>query len=182
MSLPSLHLGCGSKYIPGFIHVDSTHYRHLDYCLDVSNLSVFDDSSISLIYACHVLEHFGRHEYMSVLAEWYRVLAPGSVLRLSVPNFEAIVAMYQYRGLEDGLSGLVGLVSGGQRDATDFHKMIFDERLLTASLLRVGFSSVRSWDWRSTSHAHIDDYSQAYLPHLDKSNGRLMSLNLEAVK
>jgi len=27
----------------------------------------------------------------------------------------------------------------------------------------------------------VDDYSQAYLPHMDK-NGLLMSLNLEAVK
>jgi hypothetical protein len=28
----------------------------------------------------------------------------------------------------------------------------------------------------------MDDYSQSYLPHMDKENGTLMSLNLEAVK
>ena len=181
-TLLKIHLGCGSKFISGFQHVDSTHYRHLDYCADVSSLPFYRDCSASLIYACHVLEHFGRHEYMSVLAEWCRILAPGGILRLSVPDFAAVASLYSEQGLSDGLSGLIGLVSGGQRDASDYHKMIFDEALLVKSLLDCGFASCRRWDWRSTDHSHIDDFSQAYLPHLDKSHGRLMSLNIEAVK
>jgi len=28
----------------------------------------------------------------------------------------------------------------------------------------------------------VDDYSQAYLPHMRKEDGRPMSLNLEAIK
>jgi hypothetical protein len=58
--------------------------------------------------------------------------------------------------------------------------MIFDEELLSRSLLEVGFKRVRRWDWRQVEHGAIDDYSQAYLPHLDKDHGLLMSLNLEA--
>jgi len=34
----------------------------------------YDDSSVDEIYASHVLEHFGRHEFMDVLKEWNRVL------------------------------------------------------------------------------------------------------------
>jgi hypothetical protein len=49
-------------------------------------------------------------------------------------------------------------------------------------LLQAGFSEVRRWDWRNTEHSEVDDYSQAHLPHMDKENGRLMSLNLEAIK
>lgn len=177
-----LHLGCGPKFISGFVHIDSTPFDHLDVCSDVSSLSWIQTSTVSLIYACHILEHFGRHKYKKVLQEWYRVISPGGILRLSVPDFHAVVELYSERGLEDGLSGLVGLVCGGQRDSTDFHKMIFDSTLLTDSLLEVGFSSVRPWDWRDTDHSHIDDYSQAYLPHLDKEHGKLMSLNLEATK
>jgi len=37
-------------------------------------------------------------------------------------------------------------------------------------------------DWRDTDHVNYDDFSQAHLPHMDKVNGLLMSLNLEAVK
>jgi hypothetical protein len=101
---------------------------------------------------------------------------------LAVPDFGAVASLYYEQGLLDGLTGLVGLVSGGQRDATDYHKMIFDEHLLGQALLESGFRSYRRWDWRSTEHSHIDDYSQAYLPHLDKHHGRLMSLNLEGIK
>ena len=177
-----LHLGCGAKHIPGFYHVDIIDASHIDRCAHVDDLSFLPDGAVELTYACHVLEHFGRYEVDSVLREWRRVLAPGGVLRLAVPDFAAVVRMYASEGLRDGMSGLVGLVAGGQRTPYDFHKMIFDEALLTHLLRRAGFSEVRRWEWRHTEHAHIDDYSQAYLPHLDKDGGQLMSLNLEAVK
>lgn len=177
-----LHLGCGAKNIPGFYHVDIADAPHIDHCGHVDELAFIRDGVVEVIYACHVLEHFGRYEIEAVLREWYRVLAIGGVLRLAVPNFAAVVQMYAGEGLRDGMSGLVGLVAGGQRTPYDFHKMIFDEPLLTTFLRRVGFVEVRRWDWRRTEHAAIDDYSQAYLPHLDRENGLLMSLNLEAVK
>jgi len=177
-----LHLGCGAKHLPGFYHVDILDAPHIDHCGHVDDLAFIADGVVELIYACHVLERFGRYEIESVLREWYRVLVIGGVLRLAVPDFAAVVKMYASEGLQDGMSGLVGLVAGGQRTPYDFHKMIFDESLLTAFLRRVGFAEVRRWDWRRTEHAAIDDYSQAYLPHLDRDNGQLMSLNLEAVK
>lgn len=77
---------------------------------------------------------------------------------------------------------MIGLVSGGQRNEYDFHKMVFDEKLLRERLMQVGFISVKRYDWRQTEHSWLDDYSQAYLPHLDKEKGQLMSLNLEAMK
>jgi predicted SAM-dependent methyltransferase len=155
---------------------------HVDHVADVRALPFIETGTIDLIYASHVLEHFGRREHLEVLREWHRVLKPGGVLRLSVPDFAACAALYYEQGLVDGLTGLVGLVSGGQRDPFDFHKMIFDRELLTKSLTESGFSAVRPWDWRVTEHADVDDYSQAYLPHLDKRNGRHMSLNLEGIK
>jgi predicted SAM-dependent methyltransferase len=176
-----LHLGCGSRYIPGFIHVDAQPAPHVDIVGPVERLPM-DDASVSLIYASHILEHFGRYAYKEVLAEWFRVLRPGGVLRLAVPDFAACAAIYYEMGLADGLSGLVGLIVGGQRNEHDYHKMIFDEALLSSTLLETGFREVRRWEWRETEHSGIDDYSQAYIPHLRKEDGRLMSLNLEAVK
>jgi len=176
-----LHLGCGPRHIPGFVHVDMKPAPHVDVVGPVERLP-FPDASATLAYASHVLEHFGRYEYKAVLREWHRVLAPGGVLRLAVPDFAACAALYYEGGLTDRLSGLVGLIVGGQRDSHDFHKMVFDEASLSADLREAGFSSVRRWNWRTTEHAGVDDYSQAYIPHLKKDDGRLMSLNLEAVK
>jgi predicted SAM-dependent methyltransferase len=177
-----LHLGCGQRYIPGFFHVDALPYSIVDRVGRVESMPFIASNSVELIYACHVLEHFGRFEVPDVLAEWYRVLQPGGLLRLAVPDFAACAAIYYEQGLEDGLSGLIGLVSGGQRDSYDYHKSLFDEPYLTELLQEAGFQEVRRWDWRTTEHSDIDDYSQAHLPHMDRENGRLMSLNLEATK
>ena len=38
---------------------------------------------------------------------------------------------------------------------------------------------VRRYDWRETEHANVDDFSQAYIPHMDKERGVLISLNVE---
>jgi predicted SAM-dependent methyltransferase len=176
-----LHIGCGKRFIPGFVHVDAAKFDHVDHVADIRSLP-FTDGTADLIYACHVLEHLGRFEFADALKEWFRVLRPNGVLRLSVPDFSACAALYYEQGLKDGLTGLLGLVMGGQRDAMDFHRMIFDEAFLAGALKDCGFAEVRRWDWRTTEHAGVDDYSQAYLPHLAKDSGRHMSLNLEAVK
>ena len=134
-----LHLGCGSRHIPGFVHIHAQPAPHVDIVRPVEKLPMGDNSA-SLIYASHVLEHFGRHAYMAVLQEWFRVLKPGGILRLSVPDFAACAAIYYETGLVDGLTGLVGLIVGGQRNEHDFHKMIFDEDFLRRALLERAFA------------------------------------------
>ena len=177
-----LHLGCGNRYIPGFYHVDYMDYPHVDRRGPVEDLGFLEDESVELIYASHILEHFGRYEVERVLKEWRRVLRSGGILRVAVPNFRAVVELYEREGLQNGFSGLVGLVCGGQRHPLDFHKIVFDKPFLTYLLNNAGFAQVREWDWRMTEHAGVDDYSQAYIPHMEKTAGRLVSLNLEGVK
>ncbi|MCB2106644.1 MAG: methyltransferase domain-containing protein [Rhodobacteraceae bacterium] len=181
-NIAKLHVGCGRIFIPGFLHIDIQPAPHVDIVTEADALDMIPDQSVELIYACHILEHFDRWRYKGALEEWFRVLRPQGVLRLAVPDFQSCVEVYSKVGLASGPESILGLVCGGQRDPFDFHKMIFDRRMLTRVLLEIGFSEVREWDWRSTDHAKIDDYSQAYLPHLDKTNGKHMSLNLEAVK
>lgn len=178
-----LHLGCGRRFIPGFYHVDAKVYPHVDRAADVSVLDFLPDHTVSLIYAASVLEHFGRHDYMRVLAEWYRVLKPGGVLRLSVPDFDAAVAVYLDRErFPDGIRCIHGALIGGQHNEWDYHKMVFNTPLLTEAIVETGFHTCRPWDWRKTEHSHVDDYSQAYQPHMDKAGGIHQSINLEGVK
>lgn len=177
-----IHLGCGPRSITGFIHIDLMPFPHIDYAADVRDLSFVPDNSVDLIYASHVLEHFGRWEYLDVLRAWTRAIKPGGVLRLAVPDFKACAAVYYERGLEHGISGLLGLICGGQRDPLDYHKMVFDEDLLRADLTALGYSDIGLWDWRTVEHSGVDDFSQAYIPHLQKDSGRHMSLNIQGVK
>lgn len=177
-----IHLGCGQKYIKGWFHVDALEFDHIDHVGQVDHLPFIPDNSAELIYACHVLEHFGRDTYKAALTEWFRILAPGGVLRLAVPDFRIAAELYLSGTLPRGIEDVRGLVTGGQRERFDYHNMIFDEPSLCEDLKGIGFRAVTRWDWRQTEHSHIDDYSQAYLPHMDKVNGTLVSLNLEANK
>lgn len=174
-----LHLGCGERYIHSFIHVDLADYPHIDYKQDISDLSMFEDNAVDVIYACHVLEHFKRYETERVLTEWCRVLKPKGILRVAVPDFEAIVKAYEkYEDMEL----IMGLLYGGQDYEYNFHYVAFDFKYLEKSLKKVGFKNVYRYDWRKTIHKDYDDFSQAYIPHMDNEHGILMSLNVEAEK
>jgi hypothetical protein len=49
-------------------------------------------------------------------------------------------------------------------------------------LRNIGMRKIRKYDWRKTEHARFDDHSQSYLPHMNKEDGTLISLNVECTK
>lgn len=173
-----LHLGCGKRdFGPEWIHIDGAHFDHIQQH-DIVNLE-FPDRSVDLIYACHVLEYFDRAEVVPVLKEWFRVLRPGGILRLAVPDFGAMTKLYftGYAKLEQILGPMYGKM--GMDHHTIYHRTTYDFESLSQLLTGIGFYDVQRYNWKETEHAKFDDHSQAYLPHMDKENGTLISLNLE---
>ena len=173
-----LHLGCGDVHLDGWVNIDISNDSEADLLDNVATLESIADDSCDIIYASHVLEHFGRNEYEGVLCVWLSKLKKGGLLRLAVPDIESALAWYRGNNLHE----LLGIFYGGQRSPHDYNKMGFDEHSLTIKLEELGFTNVKTWDWKKTDHSHIDDYSQSYLPHMEKNAGLLMSLNLEATK
>jgi len=173
-----LHLGCGDIHLPGYINIDIRPGPAVDQVADARDLP-WPDNSLDEIYACALLEHLGQHEWRAALAHWHAKLKPNGLLRVSVPDFRAICEWYLQT---HSFNHLLGLVIGGQRDEYDYHKMIFDFNLLAEGLRMAGFHNIRRYDWRDTvvGDLDIDDFSQAYLPHMDKEYGHLMVLNVEA--
>lgn len=174
-----LHLGCGKRYIDGFIHIDAVDYPHIDHVTTIDHLSFIPDDSVELIYTCHVLEHFKRKEVERVLREWYRTIKPGGTLRLSVPDFSKLCEVYKKEG---NLEIIIGALFGRQDYLYNIHYNVFDYSSLSKLLGLCGFEAIKVYDWKKTEHSHVDDYSQAYIPHMDKENGILISLNVECKK
>lgn len=58
-----------------------------------------------------------------------------------------------------------------------YHKTTYNFKKIKNLLESSGFKNVKRYDWKDTEHSHIDDHSQAYFPHMDKENGKLISLN-----
>ena len=174
-----LHLGCGNKRIEGFINIDCRYLPTVDVVENIRFLRTFKNNSVELIYASHVLEHFSRWEYKQCLRRWFEILQPGGIARIAIPDFEMICEHYmKFRDLRK----LSGLLYGGQDYEENNHFWCWDSDNIKKELFEIGFSSIKKYDWKKTEHSHIDDCSQAYLPHMDKENGMLMSLNVEAVK
>jgi hypothetical protein len=174
-----LHLGCGNKHIDGFINIDARKTDEADEIDDVKILKKYETDSVELIYASHILEHITRIEYTGVLSRWYNILSPDGILRIAVPDIEQVFKHYeQYKDLRI----LRGFLWGGQTYGFNYHYCGWDFATLKEDLEKIGFKNVKRYDWRTTEHSHIDDFSQCYLPHMDKENGMLMSLNIEATK
>jgi len=146
-----LHLGCGLKYLPGFVNLEGNVFRKSDMWLDLRNGLPFRSDSVTSIYASHVFEHFYPDELQRLLRECYRILWPGGGLRVVVPDMSGAVRAYlegerEYftdfprplRSLGGKLSNLL-FCEGGHRQAFDFSYM--DEVLRDAGFAEVWPSS-----------------------------------------
>mgnify|MGYP003653293713 FL=1 len=176
-----INLGCGRRnFGEDWHHIDGGDYDHLD-SHDIINLP-FEDNSVDLIYASHVVGYFNRTEIIKILNKWKSKLKPGGTLRLAVPNFKAIAKLYIEKNIP--LNTFLGPLYGEMKMGKNFifHKTIYDFDSLKQLLNEVGFHSMGHYLWQETEHGIFDDHSQAYIPHMDKEKGTLISLNIEVKK
>lgn len=176
-----INMGCGWRnFGHDWVHIDGGNYEHVKYH-DIVCLKQFENETVDLIYASHVIEYFDRFEILEVLKEWKRILKPRGTLRIAVPDFEKISNLYN-SGIE--LERFLGPLFGRMEmnDERIYHKTVYDFRTLKKLLLELNFVDIERFDWRQTEHSHFDDHSQAYFPHMDKENGTLISLNIECRK
>ena len=150
-----LNLGAGRNPLPGYLNLD-IQYRHETpdkgaalVAAPVYPLAQYEDASVDEIRASHVLEHFGHTMTVAVLAEWVRVLKPGGILKIAVPDFEWIAREY-LKGLDRPDEPaedwpLDAYVMGGWVDEHDRHGAIFDESGLTHALESLGMEGVCRW-------------------------------------
>lgn len=183
-----IHLGCGKRDWPGWTNVDGADFPHVVH-YDVT-LQHFHSDQADLLYSSHLLEYFDRDEGLEVLKNWYRVLKPGGVLRLAVPDWDNMIHALRFKGL--GLEDILGPLYGKMQmdDRTIYHKTVYNYYELKAALKEAGFMNIRRYDWKKTDHAEFDDHSRAHLPHDPEAIKKgefgiehiLISLNVEATK
>lgn len=174
-----LNLGCNEKKIYGYVNVDLNPEVFPDLLDDVFVLSKVQENSVDKILAVHVLEHANIKQSKEVLKRWYSVLKPEGILQVAVPNLEKLFGLYLWK---KDIRLLQSALWGSQQNEFMYHKMGWDFKTLKEDLEEVGFKNVHIYDWKTTDHAYSDSYEQAFVPHLDKDKGELVSLNVEATK
>lgn len=173
-----IHLGCGEINSSGFINVDKRPFSHIHHVHDVTYLPFLKENFADLIYASHILEHLPVNKLESVLLEWKRVLKKGGVLRLGVPNFDTILAIYKDN--YDSIESIWQPLLGGQDYPENFHYSIFNQKYLTELLRKVGFSEVKEWNAKEVNNHNFYDWTSVKYEINKKEY--LISLNLEAIK
>jgi SAM-dependent methyltransferase len=87
-----LHIGCGPGHLPGWVNID---VEPAPLALNVLWGLPFQDRSVRRVFVSHMFEHlFYPRDVQAFLRELKRVMAPGAVARLVVPDVEQCIAAY----------------------------------------------------------------------------------------
>ncbi len=89
-----MNVGCGRRFHQAWINIDLESYDPAVVQHDITKGLPYEDDQFDAVYHSHVLEHLDPGDGEKLLDECYRVLRPGGVLRIVVPNLEQIATLY----------------------------------------------------------------------------------------
>lgn len=167
-----LEIGPGNSRLgPDWQTLDSPRSPYVDSCDFTAEWGdtplPFGSAEFDLVYASHVLEHVPWFKTIDALKEVYRILKPGGIFEVWVPNFRYLVSCYRTETCGDDwrrdnpnsdpmlwLNGRI-FTYGGPLGLADpnWHRAVFDERYLTQCLMEGGFHSITQLE-KPRGHDH----------------------------
>ncbi len=170
-----LEIGAGRGKRSGFITLDMN--LSADFPYDLRFGLPFQDNSMDLIYAEHVLEHFDIQDLLQLLRECVRVLKPEGKVSIVVPDVKIYIDGYNKQESFDREYFCrfdFGLPYKSKIDFLNYifymgghHKYMFDAQNMLALLTLCGFSKV---------------FQRAFDEQLDKADRQYESIYFEAIK
>ncbi len=138
-----LHIG-GESVKEGWKILNITKKPGVDFIGDISDLSMFDDNSISTVYASHVLEHVKQSKALDTLIQINRILEPGGMLLLSVPDMDILCHTFinPVASIEVKFH-VMRMIFGGQIDDHDFHFFGWNQSFLFNFLTQANFTNLK---------------------------------------
>jgi predicted SAM-dependent methyltransferase len=115
---PYLNLGCGHRFHPEWINIDMVAHDSHVIQHDLSRGIPLPDASCEVVYHAAVLEHIRRVDAPAFLRECWRVLKPGGIIRIGVPDLEHLCHLY--------LEKLALAVDGDQEAAHDYDWILLE--------------------------------------------------------
>lgn len=156
MRLETIPQGDGRKVVIGtrtFLGSDWTHVDidptplwdpvnkvrvPVDVVCDARKLTL-PDGYADIVYNSECLEHFPWKEYQAVLAEWCRIVKPGGMIRIEVPDFLLACRQILEWDCLDGDRRMQQIFFAEQLNEFDFHFVGLTHRMLVDDFERMGF-------------------------------------------
>lgn len=170
-----LHLGCGESPKQGWVNIDLVGLP-VDLAWNLDQPLPFSDGSVDAIFHEHVLEHLVLDRGYTLLRESYRVLKPGGVLRIGVPDAGRYVRSYCDR--KDGFLERVrpdrptALLALQEEFYSHGHRTMYDFETLALVCRAAGFTRI---DERGIDETRL-------LPSPDSPHRKWDTLYVEAVR
>jgi predicted SAM-dependent methyltransferase len=154
-----LNLGSGPRKIPGWVNIDILGMNP-DLIWDLRRGVPFPDGSAQGVFLEHVLEHFPLADVFGILEESVRVVAPGGIIRVGVPDFGRYLESYAGDGefierLRPGRpTPLLALSEVALRHG---HRSVWDGQTLERVLAEAGLEDVRVCKWGESTLDPVPD-------------------------
>jgi len=126
----------------------------------------WNENSVDVIYSSHTLEHFTREEGILLLKECYRVLKPGGIIRVIVPDLRCYIHNYIQGNLKADhfIENLLVLYPKSNSIFKKLiipfisfpHKCMYDEKTLLQIIQDIGFIALSKNGMESDIY-HIED-------------------------
>ena len=130
----------------------------------------FENNSVDFIVSSHMLEHLDWNEGLNFLRESYRVMKPGAVMRIAVPDLATMTMKYLNNNLQDLDEMNLNAASNDQQSFKfwsflfDNHKIAYDINSLTKIGNLAGFHVERRAF--NEGHPEIIRETMDYLPEI----------------
>ncbi|MDO8664763.1 MAG: methyltransferase domain-containing protein [Candidatus Liptonbacteria bacterium] len=157
-----LHLGCGEKYLSGYVNIDYPQSEHsvikvkADIYSDMLDLH-YSENSVAEIRSHHLFEHFSRAEALALLMKWRRWLKPGGKLVIETPDFYGCAVAYAFALTQKRRMELGRHMLGSQEAKWAIHYDFWDASKFRYVFKKCGFGQVS-----------IKNYQNAVAQHLPK--------------
>jgi SAM-dependent methyltransferase len=174
-----LNWGCGTDPEPGWINSDVKEGPGIDISCDIREGLPLESASIDYIVSIHALPEVPFPDLIPALRELRRVLRPGGVLRLGLPNLESAVDAYRRGDREYFLIPDEDMSSVGGKLVTQlvwygYSRTMFVPDFVEELLQKAGFGSVH--------HVSIGETTTPYPDIVSLDNRPQESFFVEAVR
>ena len=174
-----LNWGCGGHTLPGWINSDQKDDPAIDLSCDIRQGLPLETGSIDYAVSIHALPEVPLDGIVPVLQELRRVIKPGGVLRLALPDLLKGVAAYQrgdrdYFLVPDEDAQRLGAKLVTQLVWYGYSRTVFVPEFIEEMLYRAGFARVVHCEYRQTS--------SPFPQIVDLDNREAESLFVEAYK
>lgn len=88
-----LHLGSGGEHKSGWVNVDLLG-DPVEVAWNLARPLPFESASVTAVFHEHLLEHLPLQDGVAFMRECFRVLKPGGILRVGVPDAGKLIRSY----------------------------------------------------------------------------------------